>query len=104
MTTILTVGPDDLAQRTRDLILQLDGLVAKHVSSQDVLWTLRQEQFDLIILAHGTTTETDSEIVAMADGHTRIIRLGELTLPEDLLDRIHRTLETGNVIQVNRHA
>ena len=72
--------------------------MTKHVSSQDVLRTLRQSQFDLVILAHGTSMGTELEVTAMADEHTHIIRLGELTLREDLLDRIR------NVIQIDHHA
>ena len=93
LTTILTVGPDDLAQTTRDLILEGTGFVTTNVNSQDVLRTLQHSQYDVVVIAHKARTETDNEIAAKADEHTRIIRLGEFTRPRDLLDLMHRKLE-----------
>src|ERR1700759_1758343 len=106
MGVILTVGPADKTQESRQLLLETVGSSVKHVSSQDALTTLRTQQFDVIILDHAVPDHIEAEILAVADEHTGIVRLGVFTRPEELLNVVNSLIgtrrEVGKVIRIDR--
>jgi DNA-binding NarL/FixJ family response regulator len=101
MATILTVGPQDLAQTTRSLVLASDGFVVTHANPEEALAVYREARFDLVILSHQVTEQTERELLARIHKTTSILRLNDFTRPEELLELIRRALGGGNVTPIN---
>jgi CheY-like chemotaxis protein len=90
MVTILTVGPAGLTQKTRQMLLESEGLQVMHVSSQDALHVVRHSRFDLILLDFEVSNQTETEIRDVLYESVKVIRLREFTHPRELLELVDR--------------
>jgi CheY-like chemotaxis protein len=95
MGSILTIGPADRTQQTRQMLLESEGYSTRHVSSQDALPALRKEEFDVVILSTEVPDHIRQEVRALVADTTRVVQLGHFTRPEDLLGSVRRRGEMG---------
>jgi hypothetical protein len=105
--TVLTVGLGNSSQRTRDLLLESDGLETTHAGSEEAPSILGKSKFDLIVLAHDVSEEGRQRILAVADKTTTLIQLERFTYPAELIELVRQVLNggkmPGKVVRIDHH-